>query len=214
MLKWFFRWKAKDSDALNSCMLTSLYEGDRGIANLDKNDAIIRLWLPEPLRMAMNQVCKELGSMESTYLREFLVFYLYGIHDLMKMDAFKTGLYYIPPPPKLENSRGIRFSKPSMSEVIPGLGKNIVACKLKLPSKVKVDLLQLANQRNIPLGRLVREILVQHFLGHTIWPARFDYIMEEQQIADKWVEGRIKSISIPSDNVDNSTDTPIEWIMW
>lgn len=210
MLKWLFRWNGKDSNAQDSSTLTSLYEGDRGIVDLYENDAVIRLWVPEPLRMAMNQTCDELDSRESKYLREFLVVYLYGVHELLKMSAFKTGLYYEPPPSKLETDSGIRFSRVSMDEVIPGLGKNIVACKLRLPSKIKDDLQQLAEQRGLPLGRFVREIFVQHFLGHTVWPNRFVHIHEQQRIADEWVDGRIESISIRSDDVDPTIDARVE----
>jgi hypothetical protein len=155
--------------------------------------------MSEPLRRAMDQTCDEINGSTSRYLREFLVVYLYGIHDLLKMRAFRTGLDYEPPPQPRANS-GIKFSRASMDEVIPGLGKNLVPCKLKLPSKMKVDLQQLADQRGIPLGRFIREILVQHFLGYTVWPDRFTPIPEEQKIADEWVDGLIESISILSDN--------------
>jgi hypothetical protein len=162
----------------------------------------------------MSQTCDEIGNRESKYLRELLVVYLYGIHELLKMNAFKTGLYYKPPPSKAEADSGIRFSRVSMDEVIPGLGKNIVACKLLLPSKIKDDLQQMAEQRGLPLGSFVREILVQHFLGHTIWPNRFVHIQEQQRIADEWVDGRVDSISIRSDEVDRTIDTPVENFVW
>jgi hypothetical protein len=209
MLKWLFGRNNKDIKAQDGCALTTLYEGDRGIAQLHENDAVIRLWMSEPLRKAMDQTCDEINGSASWYLREFLVVYLYGIHELLKMRAFSSGLNYEPPPqPKADS--GIRFSRTSMGEVIPGLGKNLVPCKLKLPSKMKVDLQQLADQRDIPLGRFIREILVQHFLGYTVWPDCFTPIPEEQKIADEWVDGLIESISITSDEVNTKIDTPVK----
>ena len=162
MLKWLLRWCQSDATNDGGSQLTGLYDGDRGIADLHDNDAELRLWLPEPLRMALNQTAKELITSESQYLRELLTIYLYGVHEILRMRANKTGLYFVPPPLP---DNDIRFSRAAMSDVIPGLGKNIIACKLRLPSKIKNDLQFLANQRGVPLGRFVREILVQHFLA-------------------------------------------------
>ena len=213
MLKWLFGKNNKGSNEQDNSALTALYEGDRGIAHLNENDAVIRLWMSEPLRMAMDQTCNEISGSNSRYLREFLVVYLYGVHDLLKMRAFKTGLNYEPPPVSRADS-GIKFSRASLDEVIPGLGKNLVPCKLLLPSKMKDDLQHLADQRSIPLGRFVREILVQHFLGYTVWPDRFIPIPEEQKIADDWVDGLVESISMRSDEVDTIIDTPVKCFSW
>ena len=109
---------------------------------------------------------------------------------------------------------GIKFSRPSIDEVIPGLGKNLVPCKLLLPSKMKDDLQHLADQRAIPLGRFVREILVEHFLGYTVWPDRFIPIPEEQKIADDWVDGLVESISMRRDEVDTTIETPVKCFSW
>jgi predicted DNA-binding protein len=206
MLKWLLRWCKSDATTDGGSQLTGLYDGDRGIADLHDNDAELRLWLPEPLRMALDQTAKELITSESQYLRELLTIYLYGVHEILRMRANKTGLYFVPPPPP---DNGIRFSKAAMSDVIPGLGKNIIACKLRLPSKMKTDLQFLAERRGIPLGRFVREILVQHFLGHTVWPDRFQEY-PEQQIADNWVDGRIEAISKFSDQVDSDMEMPVQ----
>ncbi len=74
---------------------------------------------------------------------------------------------------------------------------------------MKIDLQFLAERRGIPLGRFVREILVQHFLGHTVWPDRFQE-HPEQQIADNWVNGRIEAIRKYSDQVDRDVETPVK----
>ena len=213
MLKWLFGGKKENNKTQDDSALTSLYKGDRGISQLHENDAVIRLWLSEPLHNAMDQTVDELKGSSSKYLREFLVVYLYGVHELLKMRAFNTGINY-EPPPKPREEQGIMFSKASMSEVIPGLGKNLVPCKLRLPSKMKDDLQHLADQRGIPLGRFVREILVQHFLGHTIWPDRFNIVPNEQTIADNWEDGLIESIRIRGDDINNEIDTPVKDFSW
>ncbi|MEQ1621821.1 MAG: hypothetical protein ABL919_10480 [Methylococcales bacterium] len=215
MLKWLLRWYKSDSNS-EVQSLTSLYEGDRGIRDLHDNDAELRLWLPEPLRLALNQTTRELQTTESKYLREFLTVYLYGVHEILRMNANKTGLYFVPPPPPPDPDAdsGIRYSKAPMSEVIPGLGKNIIACKLRLPSKIKADIQKLADERGLPLGRFVREILVQHFLGHTVWPDRFVHLPEQQRIADDWVEGRIEADCRLYGQVDFEIETPIASYDW
>lgn len=216
MLKWLLRWYKSDAKFEGQTLLLSLYEGDRGIGDLHDNNAELRLWLPEPLRMALNQTKMELETTESKYLREFLIIYLYGVHELLKMNANQTGLYFVPPPPPADPDieSGILYSKAAMDEVIPGLGKNIIACKLRLPSKIKADLQQLADERGLPLGRFVREILVQHFLGHTVWPDRFVLFPEQQRIADDWVEERIEAICLLSDQVDIEASNPVESYWW
>ncbi|MDP2394351.1 MAG: hypothetical protein Q8M21_13955 [Methylococcaceae bacterium] len=214
MLKWLLRWHQSNTINENKSPLTPLYEGDRGIVCLHENDAELRLWFPEPLRMALNQTCRELDITESQYLREFLTVYLYGVHEILRMRADKTGLYFVPPTPEPSPDSGIRYSKAAMSEVIPGLGKNIIACKLRLPSKIKDGLQQLAGEREMPLGRFVREVLVQHFLGHTVWPDRFVHFPEQQRIADDWVEERIEAINLRSDEVDTKLDAPVLSYWW
>jgi hypothetical protein len=216
MLKWLFQWsgKSRKSENGNKPNLTTLYLGDRGIGELHENNAELRLWLPEPLRMAMEQSCQHLIIGESSYLREFLVIYLYGIHELLRMHTEKTGLYFVPPPVEYERDTSIRFSRVRMDDIIPGLGKNIVACKLRLPLKMKTDLQLLADKRSIPLGRFVREILIQHFLGHTVWPDAFIHTLEQQNIADDWVEGNIEAISLRLEDVDHKKDTPIKDIWY
>ena len=208
MLKWLLDWrgKKKDKNELPQTVLTCLYQGDRGIDDLHDNDAVVRLWFPEPLRDAIYQTSCELETTESKYLREFLVVYLYGVHEILRMKENKTGLYYVPPP-QPNSDRGILFSRVSMSDVIPGLGKNIIAVKLRLPVKMKNDLQRLAKKQNVPLGQFMREILVQHFLGHTVWSEHLGYSPKYETLATDWENGRIEEINVRSQDVDTDTDT-------
>ena len=180
--------------------LNKLYEGDRGIDDLADNEAVFRLWLPVPLKTAMGESMAEMGVTTAKYLREFFVVYLYGAHELLRMKADKTGLYYEPPPvPRSENipepiSQRIMFSRAATVDCIPGLGKNIVATKIHVPQKIKADLELLANRVGVPLSRYTRELLVSHFLGHTIWPARITgWTQEEEGIATDWENGIVEA---------------------
>ncbi len=113
--------------------LNKLYEGDRGIYDLADNEAVLRLWLPVPLKTAMDEAIVEMGVTGAKYLREFFVVYLYGAHELLRMKAEKTGLYYEPPPAPYS---GVRYSRAATVDCIPGLGKNIVAAKIRFVSKM------------------------------------------------------------------------------
>lgn len=167
--------------------LNKLYEGDRGIDDLADNDAVLRLWLPVPLKSAMDEAIAAMDVTGAKYLREFFVVYLYGAHELLRMKADKTGLYYVPPP---EPHSGVMYSRTATVECIPGLGKNIVAAKIKIPQKIKDDLELLANRVSVPLSRYTRELLVSHFLGHTVWPERIVlWEQAEEEVATDWENG-------------------------
>jgi hypothetical protein len=170
---------------------------DRDLKDLSKNSAVLRVWLPGAGRTALNQIAKNAGPVAAKYLREFFAVYLYGIHELAKMQARKEGLYYEAPPESLakdsqkeESTGGIRYSRSPSVECIPGLGKNIYPLKIYVPQKMKDDLQQLADKVNIPLSQFIREILVSHFFGQTFWPGRLKTWSDEQElIGIEWEKG-------------------------
>lgn len=193
LLKWFDRGAAKEK--MDAGGLNKLYEGDRDIHDLAGNDAELRLWLPAPLKPAMEECTDELGVTTSKYLREFLVVYLYGAHELLRMKFEKTGLYYVPEP--APHSGKALFSRSHVVDYIPGLGKSITPIKLHLHKKMKDDLETLAAAAGIPLGQFAREVLVSHFLGHTVWPERKrSWTEAQQEIADDWQAGLIEARSV------------------
>jgi hypothetical protein len=87
----------------------------------------------------------------------------------------------------------ISLSRNEAVESIPGLGKNIVHIKILINAKIKADLEALAVKAKFPLGSFVRELLVSHFLGHTVWAERNPaWTAAQQKDADDWVEGKIE----------------------
>lgn len=193
-MHWFsFRKKLTNLANLEIKKLLPLYEGNRGLAELHEVDAELRVWVSEPLKLAMREVSKRLDNTVSRYLRDFFVVYLYGAHELLCMIENKTGVFFSPPPPPSPDSdEAILFSRVRSIEFIPGLGKNIVPLKLILNAKIKTDLQVLADKAGIPLSQFVREILVSHFLGHTVWPERKKLITKEQEaLANSWEAGDI-----------------------
>jgi hypothetical protein len=224
MLGTLLKWIKKDNgDTL--AKLGKLYEGDRGINDLTENEAVLRLWLPETLKRAMDEAMAAMEVTASKYLREFFVVYLYGAHELLRMQAEKTGLYYVPPPaPSPQPSSGDAlfsggplFSRAAVVDCIPGLGKNIVPVKIYIPQKIKADLELLAKHVEVPLSRFTRELLVSHFLGHTVWPARIaGWTPDQERTATDWENGEIEEqgflyyMWLEEEKSGNPTSTIIE----
>lgn len=195
--------------------LKHLYQGDRGITDLYAKDAELRIWVPEPLNVAMKEVADRVDTPLSKYLREQLVVYLYGSHELLAMRDNRKGIYHPPPPPKPDN--GIRFSRARVVDYIPGLGKNIVPLKLFVHEKMKADLQELADKAGIPLSQFVREVLVSHFLGHTVWPERNAlWTREQQELAEGWESGNVEEVGITSPTPDEEAalEGKVEYLKW
>jgi hypothetical protein len=213
MFSFWFRHKISDEEVNK---LIPLYEGDRGLEDLCGNHAELRVWIPEPLKIALTEVAERQGTTMSVYLREFFVIYLYGIHELLCMRDNKTGIFHSPPQPQSQPARSSPlFSRAKMVNYIPGLGKNIVPFKLYMHSKIKSDLATLAIKADMPLSQFVREILVSHFLGHTVWPQRnLLWTREQQDIADSWTESRIQEASLvdPTADEEDAREGKIEFV--
>jgi len=186
-LNWFH--DEAENPPSGNAHLSKPYAGDRQLDQLYIHNAILRIWLPEPADLVMRQCTDELGVTTSKYLREFFVEYLYGKHELLRMKAERTGLYF--EPLKIAEPddyvSGLKFSKRARSEFIPEFGKNTAQLKLDLNEKIKADLQAQADKAGVPLGHFVREILISHLMGHTIWAERKPlWTAVEKQAADDW----------------------------
>ncbi len=207
----WFRKKALPQVATNRVKLKPLYEGDRGTNDLYANDAELRVWIPEPLNVAMKEVAEKQGITLAKSLRDVLVAYLYGFHELLCMYDNGTGICHPPPPP--EPSSGIKFSRARVVDYIPGLGKNLAPLKLFVHEKMKADLQLLADKAGLPLSQFVREILTSHYLGHTVWPERNAlWTREQQDVAEGWESGRVKEdgITTPTSEEESALEGKIE----
>lgn len=181
------------------------------------NNAQLRIWLPESLRGAMDQVAQHLDTTLSKYLREYFVVYLYGNHALIDMYKNKTGIFYEAPKQKIleDDFNTPMFSRVRSVEFIPGLGKNIVPFKVFLHAQIKADLQLLADKSEMALSQFVREILVSHVLGHTVWPERQQMLNTEHiAIANEWESGHLEADSIrePSTKEEASLDGKVEYL--
>lgn len=184
---------------------------DKGALDLSENKAQLRVWLPEMCKQALKETARAHERTASNYLREFFVAYLYGEHERLRMYLNQTGLHYESPPKVAtevdSDGHEPMYSRGASSEVIPGLGKNICPIKIFLPGRIKQDLHTCADKVSIPLSTFVREILVSHLLGHTLWSERLrTWTDEEEQVGIDWEEGRLEAenIPLPSDDSDKA----------
>jgi hypothetical protein len=147
----------------------------------------LRVWLQEPVKLALTEVSKEFERTMSGYVERLFVAHLYGMHELIRMDREQSGIYWQPPP---DPKSICRYNSEAIAERIPHLGKNIYGFKMFIAPRIKNDLQAAADRVELPLSRYVRHLLVSHFFGDTFWPHRLpDWFLTKYSKADEWEVG-------------------------
>jgi hypothetical protein len=132
----------------------------RDYAGLSVQDDQLRIWLPDPAKTALMEVCNRLGMSITVYLTELFATYLYGVHEVMRMRDHQTGLYdtddiqFLDADP-LDGGQ-TEDDGPEFDEPVPEMGKNIFALKIFVPVKIKFGLQQRADKARAPLGKFAR----------------------------------------------------------
>lgn len=156
----------------------------RNYAGLNVQDQQLRIWLPDPAKIALMEICERLGLSLTAYLTELFATYLYGVHEVMRMRDHQNGLY---------DPQDLQFSDadlsddgdaeddgPAFDEPVPEMGKNIFALKIFLPAKLKTGLQQRAEKAQVPLGRFARAMICAHLFGRNVGPK---LLMSAHQLA-------------------------------
>lgn len=189
---WFLNTKKKEERSLkkpiNETPRISTIVEHQGTEQLHKNNTVLRFWLPEEAKQAMEEAVRSNKTTTARYLRELFVVYLYGEHALQRMRQQKTGLYYVPPP---EPDSGIRYSisMPTTVDTVAELGKSIIPVKLYLAGKIKDDLQQVADAAGTPLSTFIREILISHLFGHVFLHEKLrSWSQQEEAAGNRWGE--------------------------
>lgn len=146
----------------------------RNYAGLNVQDEQIRIWLPDPAKIALMEICERLNMSITAYLTELFATYLYGVHEVMRMRDQQRGLY---------DTADIQFlgddpsaggqtddDSPAFDEPVPEMGKNIFALKVFLPAKLKTGLQHRADRANAPLGKFARAMICAHLFGRDVGP--------------------------------------------
>ena len=146
----------------------------RNYAGLHVQDEQLRLWLPDPAKTALIEICNRLNMSITAYLTELFATYLYGVHEIMRMRDHQTGLYDTCDLqfPNVDNSEAeeTEDDEPAFDEPVPEMGKNIFALKIFLSAKLKSGLQERADKAQAPLGRFARAMICAHLFGRDVGP--------------------------------------------
>lgn len=146
----------------------------RNYAGLNTQDVQLRIWLPDPAKIALIEICERLGMSITAYLTELFATYLYGVHEVMRMRDQQSGLYDIDDLQfvdiDLSEGEEPEDDDPAFDEPVPEMGKNIFALKIFLSARLKVGLQQRADKAQAPLGRFARAMICAHLFGRDVGP--------------------------------------------
>lgn len=146
----------------------------RNYVGLNVQDEQLRIWLPDPAKIALMEICNRLGISITAYLTELFATYLYGVHEVMRMRDHQQGLYdtddmqFLDAVPYVDGQAD--DDSPAFDEPVPEMGKNIFALKIFLPSKMKLGLQQRADKAQAPLGKFARAMICAHLFGRDVGP--------------------------------------------
>lgn len=161
-------------ESANEVTLSDTLIPQRNYTSLNVQNEQLRIWLPDPAKIALIEICNRLGMSLTAYLTELFATYLYGVHEVMLMRDHQTGLYdtnnlqfY---DDELSDYIVIEDDDPAFDEHLPEMGKNIFALKIFLPTKLKVGLQQRAKKSQCALGKFIRAMICAHLFGRDIGP--------------------------------------------
>lgn len=143
----------QDSNAKLSELIPS-----RDYSKLNRDDCQLRVWLPDPAKQALEEICEINGTSMTAYLTEYFAAYLFGHHELLRMRSKHMGLY--------EPKPLTRYNMESVAgPAEPDLGKNIFALKIWIPEKIKNGLKSLAERSGVTLGEYTRALICAYLFG-------------------------------------------------
>lgn len=159
-----------DSASLSASLIPA-----RDYVGLSSQDEQLRIWLPDPAKVALIEICNRLGVSLTAYLTELFAVYLYGIHEVLRMRDNQTGLYDIEGAEifvdcQAGDSDADDDDSAPFDEPVPEMGKNIFALKIFLPSKLKIGLQRRADRASVSLGRFARAMICAHLFGRDVGP--------------------------------------------
>lgn len=156
----------------------------RNYGGLNVQDEQLRIWLPDPAKIALMEICERLNMSITAYLTELFATYLYGVHEVMRMRDQQTGLYDTDDIQLLDADpyadRQPEDDCPAFDEPVPEMGKNIFALKIFLPARLKTGLQHRADKANAPLGKFARAMICAHLFGRDVGPK---YLMTSNESA-------------------------------
>ena len=143
--------------------------------------ATLRIWLPEPAKLALDRVLERAELSMTAYLTEYFTAYLYGYYELLRMRENRCGLY-------VERKKTAQYSyQRLLVPEPPYLGKNIYPLKIHLRTAIKEDLKLVANSVRMPLGECLRRLICSHLFGRKYaLPSDLSFTPEERDAIAEW----------------------------
>ncbi|HIG79933.1 MAG TPA: hypothetical protein EYG50_01670 [Cycloclasticus sp.] len=134
---------------------------------LDNNDIAIKIWLPEVLSLALDEMASYTSSSKSDLLRQTFFSYLYGRYDLMGLIERGDHRFALNPPPMFSRQAKEPSEASQIINRTPELGKNTEDVKVWIPGQIKSDLQTLADESGYTLSHFIREVLISTLFGRT-----------------------------------------------
>lgn len=171
-------WKPGDSQKeLSSLIPPRDYSG----MNTELQNVQLRVWLPDPAKIGLEEICQRAETSMTVYLTEYFIEYIYGRHELLKMRENCSGLYEPKPEFKYNMERTRSQLQPT------NLGKNIFPLKIFIPTKIKDALQALANRAQTSLGEFTRALICAHLFGRTHGHKKLMFLTShEESVANRW----------------------------
>jgi len=149
----------------------------RDLSVFARNDACIKLWLPEKLAIAVDQLSLSTETSRPDVLRWLFFEHIYGRPALNRLSLWKKEQDEIE-----RRKRQLQSDMPSLSlspvrTPVPSarsvnaqlLGKSVEDFKLWLPEVIKVELERLAKAEHHGLSDYLRKVLIRLLLGEVFY---------------------------------------------
>ena len=155
-----------------------LPEDGRSFAEFAENEVAIKIWLPEPVDKRLHDFCDYFCESRAKLLRSIYFVYLYGRYDFERMRQESLGLFARSEEARFCKKFGESVTHRSGAATTPELGKNNVDVKLWMPTKMNADLQRIADNAQIPLSQVLREVLISALFGHSYLAdrAQWDFV--------------------------------------
>ena len=139
------------------------------------NDAYIKVWLPDKLTQALDNLSVSHRVSRPDALRSVLFRHVYGVVTFEGFAQWKAEA--AAQEAALTRESGVKFSR-ERSSSIEFIGKSTENLKLWLPAALKNELALLAKADRLGISDYVRKVLVKEFLGERYYQDWQRYIGE------------------------------------
>jgi len=147
-------------------------EPTRGWSDMKTCDAVLKVWVPQPLDRVLDQAVVQFGNSKVLIVRSALLIHVYGRYRLDQLVVHGLWGDHRSYDWKIRFSRAVD-GPPRVAprtEFIEQHGKSIEALRVHLPARLKVDLEALAARSGYRVSEYSRRVLIEYFFGRVDAP--------------------------------------------